>query len=76
MATRQIDFTLVWQILQVCLQALTGISPDGLNNILLSQGYVLGTTPTVGTVGKAHIPGTGEEIRRLQLPGSKLKVSW
>lgn len=36
------------------------------------QGYVLGTFPTVGTVGRTYIPRTSEEVRspRLPAPGS------
>ena len=46
------------------IEALTGFShvfsPDGPNNILLSQGYVLETAPSVGMVGHTYNPRTGE----------------
>lgn len=35
------------------------LSPAGLNNTVLSQGYVLENAPTVGTVDKGYIPKTG-----------------
>ena len=52
------------QILKVYVQVLAGFShayhPGGFNNTLLCGGCVLGTAPTVGTVGRAYIPRTGE----------------
>ena len=52
-------------ILKVYIEALTGFShihsPDGLDNTLLSQGYV----PTVGMVGRVYIPRTGEGVRSI-----------
>lgn len=54
------------QIPKVHVEALTGInhvfSPDGLNNKLLSRGSALGTTFTVGMVGRAYIQGQGREV--------------
>ena len=51
-------------IVYINLYSLTGFShmfsPDGLNNTLLSQGCVLVTAPTVGTVYRVYIPGTGK----------------
>lgn len=50
------------RILKDCIEALPGFgctfSADALNT-LLSQGYVLGTAPTVGMVGRVYIPRTG-----------------
>ena len=34
--------------------------PGGLNDRLLSQGCILEMAPTVGLVGRRHIPRTGE----------------
>lgn len=34
-------------------------SPDGLNNTLLSQGYVLETATSMGIVGDTHVPRMG-----------------
>jgi len=47
------------RILKVYIEALTGFShifcPDGLsNNTLFSQSFMLGTAPTVGTVGRMY----------------------
>lgn len=54
------------RILKVYIQTLTGFShihnPGGLNNTLLSQGYVLETASTVGMGGK-HITRAGEGMR-------------
>ena len=59
------------RILKVYIEALTGFSrvccPDGLSNILLSQGCVLEMTPSVGTVGRTHIPRAEEGVRSLRL---------
>lgn len=47
------------KILKVSIEALTGFghvfSPDGLNT-LLSQGCILGTAPTLGTVRGRSMP--------------------
>ena len=51
------------------------LSPDSLNDALLSQGYIFGTAPTVGTVGRVYIPRTEEEVRSLRLPGSNSTVN-
>lgn len=60
--------------LNIYTDALTGLShiiqPDSLNNTLLSQGFTLEMSPSVGIMGKTHIPRTGEGLRSLQLPGS------
>lgn len=51
------------RILKVYIEDLTGFShvyyPDGLNDTLLSQVYVLVMAPTVGRVGSTYIPRTG-----------------
>ena len=53
------------RILKVYIEALTGFShifnPDSLNNTLLSQGCILGVSPTVGMVGGMCIPRAGEQ---------------
>ena len=54
------------RILKVYTEALTGFShiyhPNDLNNTLLSQGCVLETAPSVGTVGVSpRTLGVGEE---------------
>lgn len=33
-------------------------SPDGLNNTLLFQGFILEMAPSVGTVGRVYVPRT------------------
>lgn len=33
---------------------------DGLNNALLSQGYIPEAAPSVGMVGGTHVPMTGK----------------
>ena len=62
----------------VYIAALTGYShiygPDGLNNILLSEGCVLEMSPRKAMVGRTHIPRTGQvgeepQITWGQLPG-------
>lgn len=64
-------------VLKVYREDLTGFShidcPEGLNKTLLPQGCALGTAPSVGTMGRAYIPRTGEGPRSLQLPWSS---SW
>lgn len=57
------------RILKVSLEASTVFSPMCLadsRNTSLSQGYVLGTAYTVGSVRRAHIPRTGEGRRSLR----------
>lgn len=50
--------------LKTYIEALTGFShvfsSDDLSNTLLSQGYVLGTTPRVGVVGGIYSPKIGK----------------
>lgn len=48
-------------------------NPDGLNKALLSQGCVLETAPSMGTVGRTYIPRTGVWVRSLRLPRSSCK---
>lgn len=45
-------------------------SPDGVNNTLLSQGYVLENAVAVGMVGRIYIARTGKLVKSPQLPGS------
>lgn len=56
------------RILKVYIKAFIGFShvfsPDSLN-ILLSQGYVLETAPSVGMVGGTYIPRTEEGVKSL-----------
>lgn len=67
------------RVLGLYIEALMGSRhiecPDGLNNTLLSQGYVLEMAPTVGTVGKTYIPRTGERLRSLRFPDC-LSPAW
>ena len=56
-AARQVDLhTRLPESEKFNIEALTGFShvyhPDGLNNTLLSQGCILETAPTVGTVDR------------------------
>lgn len=70
-------------ILKFYIEALAGFShvfsPDGFNNILLSQGYVPEMAPAVGTLGRVYIPKTGKGCRdthcRLQLSGQPVVTS-
>ena len=67
------------KILRVYIEALTGFShvfsPDGLDSTLLSQGCILETAPTVGTVGRMYIPMTEERVRSFRMLGSSLWVN-
>ena len=67
------------RILKLYIEPLTWLShlftPHGLNNTLLSQGYVLETGPTAGTGGRMYIPRTGEAVWSLWFPGSRWRVS-
>ena len=45
------------------------LCPDVLNNTSLSQGCVLETAPTVGTVGRTYIPRAGEGNGASDCPG-------
>lgn len=73
------SLTLPTRFLKVYTEALTGFShifsAGGLSNTLLSQGYVLEKVPTVGMMGRAHIPRVGEAGEGLQLPESSLQVN-
>lgn len=44
--------------------------PDGVNNILLSKGYVLESSVAVGMVGRMYISRTGKLVKSPQLPWS------
>lgn len=44
---------------QVCREAFTGFSPEGLNRTFRSQGCAPGTAPSVGTMGRAYLAGQG-----------------
>lgn len=52
------------RILKFDIEALLGfshvVSPDGLNNTLISQDCILETSPTTGTMGRIYIPRTWE----------------
>ena len=54
------------KILRVYIKSFTAFShiyhPGGLNNTLLSRGCILKMAPTVGLVGRMHIPGTKEGV--------------
>lgn len=67
------------RVLRVYIEALMGFShiqsPDGLNNILFSQGYILEMAPTMGTVSRTYIPRRGERLRSLQFPNC-LSPAW
>ena len=51
------------RILKFDIEALLGfshvVSPDGLNNTLISQDCILETSPTTGTMGRIYITRTG-----------------
>lgn len=49
--------------------------PDGLNDTLLSQAYVLGTALSSGTVDRECVPRTGELVESLQLPQYSSRVN-
>lgn len=55
------------RILKVYTEALIGFiqvfSPDGLNNTLFLQSYVLRIAPTVGMMVGTYLPRTGEGVR-------------
>ena len=57
------------RILRVYIEALMEFSPiyrpDGLKNILLSQGCVLETTAGMGIAGRTYTPRTEERVRSL-----------
>ena len=57
------------KILQVCIEASPGIrhifSPDGLNDTLFSQGYVIATAPSVGMGEIMYLPRKREGMRSL-----------
>lgn len=60
---------------QVCREALTGFSPEGLNRTFLSQGCAPGTAPSVATMSRTYFAGqgSGEEpvIAQVQLAGQQ-----
>lgn len=55
------------RILRACIEAFSGFShvyhPYGLTNTLPFQCYILANGSTVGTVGRKHIPRTGDRVR-------------
>ena len=55
------------RILKVYIAPIMGFShissPYGLNNTLLSQGYILKTAASMGIVGKMYIPRIGDRVR-------------
>ena len=55
------------RVLRVYREALMGfsqvLSPDGLNNILLSQGCILEVALSAGTVGRMYIPRIRAGVR-------------
>ena len=55
-------------------RGLMRFSPDGVNNTLLSQGYVLENGVAVGTVGRRYAARTGKLVKSSQLPGSSLCI--
>lgn len=61
------------------LEAFTGFSHvhclDGLKDTFFCPGCILETAPTVGMVGRTHVPRTGR-VRSLPLPCSGSRVSW
>lgn len=68
------------RILKVYTEAFTGFShvchPDGLNNTLLSQGYILKNGSHFGNSGQNVQSKDGEGVRSLRLPKSSLQVNW
>lgn len=57
------------RVLKVCIKVLTKfghlLSPDGLNNTFLSQGYVLETAASMRIVRGTYISRTGKQVRSL-----------
>ena len=57
------------RVLKVCIKVLTKfghlLSPDGLNNTFLSQGYVLETAASMRIVRGTYISRTAEQVRSL-----------
>lgn len=51
-------------------------SPDGLNNIFLSQGYILEMATGMGIDGRKFILKTGKVMRSLLLPEYTFQVNW
>ena len=68
------------KILRVYIESSVGFchvhNPDGLNNTLLSQGFVLEVIPSKGTMCETYILRTKEGVRSLQLPRPSLWVNW
>lgn len=67
------------RILRVYTEAFMGFShvyhPEGLNNILLSQGCTLENSTHCGKGGQKIHSKDQERIRSLQLPVSRLRVN-
>lgn len=75
MATRQVDLLTHPPESEKFIQRLSQFnhmhSPDGLNDTLLSQGWLLEMAPNVGTVGRMSFQGQGMGwVRSLRLSGS------
>lgn len=51
-------------------------SSDGLNNTLVSQGYILETAASMRMVDGMYIARTGEGVRSLRLHPCRLWVQW
>lgn len=55
------------KLLKVNIESLTGFihvyHPDGLNNTILSQGYISEAASSVGKASRTHIPRTGKSVR-------------
>lgn len=66
---RNISPHLPARILQVYIEDLIGFhnifNSDGLNNTLLSQGYMHHMTPSIEIAGMMYIPRPGEGLRSL-----------
>ena len=62
------------------IEALTGFShmfcADGLSNTLPLSKLHPWMAPAMGTVYRVYIPRTGEGVRSLWSPGSRLRVNW
>ena len=68
------------QNLKIYIEALTGFShmfcADGLNNTLPLSKLHPWMAPAMGIVYRVYIPRTGEGVRSLWSPGSRLRVNW
>lgn len=78
-ATKEIHVCTHPPNLKSSYRGLTGLnhifSPGDHNNTLPFQNFILGTAPAVGTVGRASIPRTGEEVMSLPLPRTSLRFN-